>query len=204
MSKNIILFNKNHIKIEKGISDKKNSSLSSCCIVSEKKSSQCTKNETYRRIKCKSPLGFYYTKTEHLHEKDDSFTIKDIKITLPSEVAYRITYVTECNGSRVSVDSRPWDIVCDGSLSEHYIKTLYDIINNIINEIKYYKIPIYYRFYTYDHSTVCKDVSYFRDEINNELFGNKKGIRFQTDSEKIISHGFDLKTSFRKRKNENK
>lgn len=34
--------------------------------------------------------------------------------------------------------------------------------------------------------------------LYRDLFGNEKGIRFQTDSEKIISHGFDLKTSFRK------
>ena len=36
--------------------------------------------------------------------------------------------------------------------------------------------------------------------IYTDLFGDKNGIRFQTDSEKIMSHGFDLKYSFRKEK----
>ena len=38
------------------------------------------------------------------------------------------------------------------------------------------------------------------NRVFKELFGNVNGPRFQTNEEKILAHGFDLKTSFRKDK----
>ena len=37
-----------------------------------------------------------------------------------------------------------------------------------------------------------------RNKVFTDIFGSPKGIRYQTNEEKILSHGFDLKTSFRK------
>ena len=34
-------------------------------------------------------------------------------------------------------------------------------------------------------------------EIFTDLFGYPEGPKYQTNEEKILSHGFDLKTSFR-------
>lgn len=201
MSKSIILFNKNHIRIEKGVSNKVNGSLSAKCTVNEHRALNENKNNYKKKIKCISPLGFYYTKTEYTNIID-SMTIKEITIILPSEYAYKITYLVECNGSRISVDTRPWDIGDNESLSENHIKRLFSIIQDIMNELIFYKIPVYRNFesgYEYKESINTK---WLLDMINEDIFGDKRGIRFQTDSEKIISHGFDLKTSFRKRKNE--
>ena len=40
----------------------------------------------------------------------------------------------------------------------------------------------------------------FIQQLYIDLFGNIKGPVYQTNDEKILSHGFDLVTSFRKQK----
>jgi hypothetical protein len=42
------------------------------------------------------------------------------------------------------------------------------------------------------------DLTEVKKEIFTDLFGYPDGPKYQTNEEKILAHGFDLKTSFRK------
>ena len=42
------------------------------------------------------------------------------------------------------------------------------------------------------------DLTNVKKEIFTDLFGYPDGPKYQTNDEKILAHGFDLKTSFRK------
>ena len=81
-------------------------------------------------------------------------------------------------------------------MSEHFIFDLKDCIDKLLDFIRFEKILII-ECYSFSNN-IERDLNYVKNMLYRDLFGNEKGIRFQTDSEKIISHGFDLKTSFRK------
>lgn len=79
-------------------------------------------------------------------------------------------------------------------MQEHFIYDLKNVIDSILERIKSEKrIKI-------TNNSYSTDFIQLKNMIYTDLFGDKNGIRFQTDSEKIISHGFDLKYSFRKDK----
>ena len=79
-------------------------------------------------------------------------------------------------------------------MPEHFIDDLFNIVNELVRIIK--------------EANICKrldDISFkdwnseqFIQQLYIDLFGNIKGPVYQTNDEKILSHGFDLKTSFRK------
>ena len=71
-------------------------------------------------------------------------------------------------------------------MPDHQINVLLKIIKNLIEESKGAEIQI-------SHHD-------FQNTLMTDLFDNPKGPRFQSDEEKIISHGFDPKISFRNRK----
>jgi hypothetical protein len=45
-----------------------------------------------------------------------------------------------------------------------------------------------------------EQIQHIKNEVYEYLYGNKNGLRVMTDEQKILAHGFDLKTSFRKDK----
>lgn len=190
----ITLFNKNHISIIKEINIKNNQNYVNF--------RELFKNEgyydhkPYNQIKCKSPLGFYYIKKTPVTKYDKTYGANVFEILLPTE-KYVITYLHSFNHNHIGTDLRPWEIFeGEKSMQEHFIMALKDIIDNILNIIQDNKLEII----TYKGcpNSATKSFQWLKDLLYIDLFGSTKGIRFQTDSEKILSHGFDLKTSFRK------
>lgn len=78
------------------------------------------------------------------------------------------------------------------------INKLLDILSD--NKIKPNVCKKAYSYSNYKSYSGEITISDLKIILYEELFGDKNGIRYQTDSEKIVSHGFDLKTSFRKPK----
>lgn len=153
----------------------------------------------YEKVKVvkESPLGFYYTKEEQRLKPGIEPHNKDINVISGYEIivgstTYKISYVTQSGDNRITQKEdglRPWQVVAgDGSMPEHLIMALKDVLDGIITVVEDNKL-------TYTNSNYGAE--HFRKSLYRDFFGNEKGIRFQTDSEKILSHGFDLKTSFR-------
>ena len=188
-----VLFNKARIIITKtilGNPKKRNSYIRINSISTSSNNLNYYNNHRKRKtIKCKSPLGFWYTKTiyqgNNTNDKSSS-TTKVIEF-YKGDIKYDISYLTEYNGTKIGIETRPWNIGTDScSMPDHQINALLRIIKNLIEESKGAEIQ------TSHHD--------FQNTLMTDLFGNPKGPRFQSDEEKIISHGFDPKISFRNRK----
>lgn len=96
----------------------------------------------------------------------------------------------------IGVDKRPWEIVPgDEGLNDNMIQSLLSDVNLMFQFSSDNKIKTYS-----NRSNSNLPISELKDMVYMNLFGRKDGIKFQTDSEKIVSHGFDLKESFRKGK----
>lgn len=103
------------------------------------------------------------------------------------------------HGTSVNKETRPWDLL-GGSFPDNYMWGLLDDINKIFDELSSFKNAK-----AFDRPKNLKDfvgtemtINELRRKIITDLFGDPKGPRFQTNDEKILAHGFDLKTSFRK------
>ena len=167
-------------------------------IISEftKKVKEILGDRVKKIIRCKSPLGFYYDKTTYVNKHKKSSSTQIIEVCGSNE-NYVITYVTHYNQNRIGTDLRPWE-VCEGekSMPEHFIFALKDIVDKILVFVEENKLKI--KEHHFFDKSENQDVKWLKDTLYRDLFGSTKGIRFQTDKEKILSHGFDLKTSFRK------
>ena len=147
-----------------------------------------------KQVKLQSPLGFYYYKEISLNNNNSSELIK-LEIS-NGIIKYMLCYYRQEGKKNIGIEIRPWELFEDKPMSEHFIFDLKDCIDKLLEFIKFEKILIveYYSF----SNNIERDLNYIKNMLYSDIFGNEKGIRFQTDSEKIISHGFDLKTSFRK------
>lgn len=188
------LFNKNHITITHETCE--GSCRNYCQVKSSTTLSSVThwwenKDVVERKI---SPLGFYYDKVTSKKDRYLENKLTEITVSFMNGEAYKIVYYTAYNSSNIGVDVRPWEIADEKSMHEHFIHDLKGVVDSILAKIKSEKrITIYM-------GNVNHDFVWLKNMLYTELFGDKNGIRFQTDSEKILSHGFDLKTSFRKDK----
>lgn len=204
--KKITIFNKNGITIEKILTRNYKKSVYPSCSseyisISEQQPEMpyhwMRKKgiPEYTTIKCVSKLGFYYNKSVQtktlLTQKRENLSKKLRKVViigLDSDWVYNITYLISYHGTDIGHETRPWDLM-GGSFPDNYMWGLLDDINNIFDELESHKI------------VKCgKNISSVRDlrrSVITELFGNPDGPKFQTNDEKILSHGFDLKTSFR-------
>lgn len=161
-----------------------------------------------------SPLGFYYYKKEDVCEE-----VFDDKVTDPTVTLQEISFITKNNiykfkypvgqgNLRISVETRPWNIVSGyKSMPDHFIQDLYNDLENIFAELIKDKAVVatetnYYDWMKkeYGIKILPETVGEFRNKLYLSVFGNSKGPIQQTNEEKILSHGFDLKTSFRKDK----
>ena len=194
------LFSKNHITVTK---TKNVNNLNQCVsyktISNESGYVPCGKNDTIDVIK-ESPLGFKYKTTETVRlgnsvsYRKGNETKFIVSIFLRKE-EYEIVYPISYGDSRINVETRPWDIVeGDKSMSEHFIFDLKRVIDNLLEIIKENRLSIVN---TYTVRRQSMSYQELHDKLYVDLFGNKKGIRFQTDEEKLFAHGFD-KTSFKK------
>lgn len=194
------LFNKNHIsitKIENTLNDKEGiESIRSTGGYYPHYAER--KHYEFVDVVKESPLGFYYTKSEQ-RVKQGSPDIREVRWKGTNSIGgyeiklktttYKISYVNKSGENTVTTDGlRPWEVVSgDGTMPEHLIFALKDVIDSIITIAEDHKLK-----FANGAGADC-----LKKYLYRTMFGNEKGIRFQTDSEKILSHGFDLKTSFR-------
>lgn len=170
----------------------------------------------YREIKKESPLGFYYYQREYenpalntassfdyLSPKKKQIISKEIRqvmFAMDPTWCYTITYLVEHNGQKVDKETRPWDLL-DGNFPDNFMNGLLNQVNGLFDEIESVKLATG-RYYSsvdrYRPSYNSKTPREIRRMVITDLFGDPRGPRFQTNDEKILAHGFDLKTSFRK------
>lgn len=202
------LFNKNHIRLTKTtlydpskilskdsgfISIFSSSSGIDSRYYWEKKNNNVKNNPE----KCKSPLGFYYWKIRKDEFENNSMTIKEIHIE-NYDIKYCLTYVSEFHGVQIGNETRPWMLVeGDKSIEDHFIFDLLELLNDLFMYAEEKKITAY-KGSKWEPKHIETSIKSIKDEVFVDLFGSKDGIKFQTNDEKILSHGFDLKTSFRK------
>ena len=200
--KEVTLFSKNHISIKKiiYINNKKLAAIKEATVsISKVDNLPSYRTDEWVDKKFESPLGFWYMKRvkKDKPEYDWSREIKEIVIHLREE-KYIISYIISSNETKIGKDMRPWDIVKeDEAMSDHFISDLFKIMSDLFdkcNEEGLSKIKNYISTLNFYEINLDK----FKNMIFEDLFGNTKGPRYQTDIEKIISHGFDTKTSFRK------
>ena len=202
--KKITIFNKNGITIEKILArNSKKSAYPSCFSEYINLGEEQPEMPYYRMrkrgipeytmIKCVSKLGFYYNKSVKTNtlitQKQENLSRKLRKVVIKGlDGDYHITYLISYHGTDIGHETRPWDLM-GGSFPDNYMWGLLDDINNLFDELESHKI------------VKCgENISSVRDlrrSVITELFGNPDGPKFQTNDEKILAHGFDLKTSFR-------
>jgi hypothetical protein len=146
-----------------------------------------------------SPLGFYYTTTEWVgydtSKKPKSVTYKKYIIWLDT-TKYELEYPTEYSSNNmtqhIDVDMRPWDILPGyNGMPDNMVNALVREINGFIDLLYEYKKSL-------DGLNLTPES--YRKSIMIDLFGYEDGPKIQPNDIKILSHGFDLKESFRKRK----
>lgn len=175
------------------------------------------KKVKYKKVKVtrklESPLGFYYYKEEWVTEETEEETknphvsLCEIKL-VGKKHKYFLSYPISQNGIKVSTETRPWNIVGGyKSLPDHFIQDLYNDLEAIFSELNGDKAVVKkgtgeWNWVTKSYTLIKSDESLgqFKKNLYLQLFGNTKGPREQTNSEKILAHGFDLKESFRKPK----
>ena len=184
--KTVTLFNKNHITvIRRDFVSFDSASASMDSHSFHDNTSECGGDPYGREIKKKSPLGFYYITREKENKRSyPSGKMTVIRIQL-SNHEYEITYLTHIDGRYIGDDARPWDMYPgEKAMADHFVTDLMNLLNRIYSLAEDEKL----------------DMSTIRKKSFIDLFGNENGPRYQTDVEKILSHGFDLKESFRKGK----
>ena len=143
----------------------------------------------HKKYKCLSPLGFYYYKNKSSIEYNrtyDEIGVRQKHIIYLSDGYYEITYLRQMNGTTIGHETRPWDLVGNG-IEDHLVNDLQKLLTNLIGslECEGYK---------------SDKLREFKNDLFIDLFGSPEGMKTQTNELKILSHGFDLKESFRKRK----
>lgn len=168
-------------------------------------------------IKHESPLGFYYYETIHhpaikqevKHNKFGSATYKVYTFKYDNK-KFELSYPIACGDVGINKETRPWDILPGyKGIIEHFITDLYKEVNKFfevaeVNRLHYQVKEKTYGFNNYV-AEYSKDMSWIYDvkkQVMIDLFGDEKGPEalINYNDIKIESHGFDLKESFRKRK----
>jgi hypothetical protein len=67
-----------------------------------------------------------------------------------------------------------------------------------LNPVKRWDDSYYCKYEGLETTRFVGDMTEVKKEIFTDLFGYPDGPKYQTNEEKILAHGFDLKTSFRK------
>ncbi len=147
-------------------------------------------------VKLKSPLGFYYTKTinrnDYIGSKVESIeaNFKYINVFADNE-KYYLEYPISYKDAKIGIEIRPWDILPGyKGIFDHFINSLFDDVNKFFNIIDDNKNLLNNRL----------NYNELRKTTYIDLFGNENGPTVNYNDIKILSHGFDLKESFRKRK----
>lgn len=175
--------------------------------------------ETITRV---SKLGFYYYETKKhdaqkakivVKDKYEDATYKKLVFKINND-RYEMIYPIKCGEVSINRETRPWDILPGtNGIEDHFITDLYKEVIKFfgiaeVNKIKYKIKDASYDYWNKYEAEYAKDMSWVGDvtkEVLLDLFGDEKGPSINYNNLKILSHGFDLKESFRKRKeNDNK
>ena len=163
-----------------------------------------------------SPLGFYYKSKvvqrwePHRFIESSYRTQNIVTFVDKNDVIHQLAFMTkwgENEAVKTEDGLRPWDI-CEGDkdFPDKMIQALWEDVNNFFYDMETSGVKKLYKrnhtgyYYENIRSNITIDLYNVKKEVFEYLFGSIKGIRFQTDMEKIISHGFDPKYSFRKDK----
>ena len=163
-----------------------------------------------------SKLGFYYYEIiEHKaepqkiinHDKYDAATYNKLVFKFDDK-RYEMIYPIKCGDISINKETRPWDLLPGtNGIEDHFITDLYKEVIKFFDicedeRIGYQISPARYGYYKTD-AVYAKDMGWVNDvrkEVLIDLFGDEKGPSVNYNDIKILSHGFDLKQSFRKRK----
>lgn len=208
-----ILFNKNHITIKFYENRQYIHGNTSQKVIT---GGSTIKNDywtTHKKVKVKkvSKLApFYYEVEEYVKKEGLNDNVHSsgseqqvIYIAVGNHAEYEIKYYTSYGDTSISHETRPWDIYPgDAIFEEHFITDLEKVLKEIFLNVNIDSIEFNGRTqHWYDTSQkVADEGSKIRIQIMTDLFDNKDGYKKQTNESKILSHGFDLKESFRKRK----
>jgi len=168
----------------------------------------------------KSKLGFYYYETIHHEAKKQKVIYHNSGATFKklvfkfSDKRYEMQYPIKCGDISINKETRPWDILPGyKGIEDHFITDLYKEVIKFFTicedeKIKYQIRPSIYGFNGSQEAKYSEDMKWVeevRKEVLKDLFGDENGPSINYNDIKILSHGFDLKESFRKRKeNDNK
>lgn len=178
--------------------------------VDDKEAHEEKPKDGVHRVRLESPLGFYYTKSYYVAPteiKKRNRSVSYIKFTLNSGTAkYELEYPNEYfdgyETQKICVDMRPWDVLpkCTSFPSDlipiliRETSKFLDVVGDNWNSLSAYnKKTIYYDSY-----------NEIKSRIIHDLFWDIDSIKESPNDIKILSHGFDLKESFRKRKEASK
>ena len=222
----ITRFNKNHILIEE-YTNKKNDISYVSCHINNRETSYYNPNRysdtgyykiVDEKVCHESPLGFYYytinkkrvptEKGKKIIETNKTAILnKRFEIYGPNYL-YIIQYPHSYNNVHISEDTRPWDLTDNNGMEDHFIMDLKNLLDKIFEVCQNDKINLVKNYKNYwwethnDEQYSKRPIGELKIEIYKDLFGFKDGPKMQTNEEKILSHGFDTKISFRNRKEE--
>ena len=167
-------------------------------------------------IKRESKLGFYYYQIiEHKaeprkiinHDKYNGATYKKLVFKFDDK-RYEMIYPIKCGDISINKETRPWDLLPGtNGIEDHFITDLYKEVIKFFDicedeRIGYQISLAHYGYYKTD-AVYAKDMSWVNDvrkEVLRDLFGDENGPSVNYNDINILRHGFDLKQSFRKRK----
>lgn len=159
--------------------------------------------------KKESKLGFYYVQKYYRESKyigavenKKGLTVKKITINLTTE-QYTLSYPIQYAGSTIGIEERPWDIAPGSKgMEDHFIAALLKETNKFFDIIFDNKIDKTKEKQDWYHRNEEKHINTkeLKKEVFIDLFGYADGPKVQPNNIKILAHGFDLKESFRKRK----
>jgi len=169
-------------------------------------------------IKHESPLGFYYYETIHhpatkqevkYNNKFGAATYRMYTFKYDNK-RFELSYPIKCGDVSINRETRPWDILPGyKGIVEHFITDLYKEVNKFFEVAEVNRLNYRIREKTYGYNgheaEYAKDMSWVYDvkkQVMIDLFGDDKGPEglINYNDIKIEAHGFDLKESFRKRK----
>ena len=164
-----------------------------------------------------SKLGFYYYEIrEHKaepqkiinHDKYDAATYKKLVFKFDTK-RYEMIYPIKCGDVSINKETRPWDLLPGtNGIEDHFITDLYKEVIKFFDicedeRIGYQISPSSYGYNSSREAVYAKDMSWvddIRKEVLRDLFGDENGPSVNYNDINILRHGFDLKQSFRKRK----
>ena len=149
-------------------------------------------------IRKPSKLGFWYNKTIHhasrLVGKEPDKEAEILRVSLLSDgTRYDLEYPKTYNGVSLGVEARPWDLLPGyQGMPGHFVDDLYKEVTQFFDTVESLALDLSGGHYSGWHE--------LRKEVMKDFFGPTGKPEIQPNDIKILSHGYDLRESFRKRK----